>query len=241
MKHLITQLPPSFKALLKDKVNFILMMIPVIIGVIIYSFGFWHVYEFLTTTTESYLQNTISSENLGTVLFWVFKIILFVFGFFLINWTFVLIVSLIASPFNDLISERVEKKHLEQNLPNLSDAFSSMAGKLFFTLFNETKKILFIGLLSVAALIMGYIPILTPIALVITFILVTVQFLDYSWARHDLPFKKCMTDVLKNIIPYTITGGLFFLLINIPFINLFVPAWATSYMTLYWIKKRQKV
>jgi CysZ protein len=235
--NLISSLPQSFKYLFKDKVNFIFMLIPVLIGSIIYYYSFTHLYDFITNYTQTLFLKHISSETLGTALYWLVKGILVIMGFFIINWTFVLIVSLIASPFNDLISERVEKAYLNSKLPSLGESFSNMLSKIVFTILNETKKILFIGVLSLFSLILSYIPILTPFAVVITFILISTQFVDYVWSRHDLAFKACAKDMMKNAIPYGISGGLFFILINIPFVNLFTPAWATSYMTLFWVKR----
>ncbi len=237
MTNVISLFKRSFGYIFKDPVNLVFTLIPVTLGIVIYSYGFYHLYDFVMGWLKGYLEGMASSDSwwMGPVLFLI-KVILTILCFFLVNWTFVLIVSAIASPFNDLISERIEKKIKGIKLDGIGSNFSKLFSRMFFTIFNELKKILFIGLLTLLALIFGYVPILTPFAFALTFLLVSIQFVDYTWARHNLPFRSCVSDVTKNIWHYLTAGALYFFFINIPLINLFIPALATAHYTQFYNK-----
>ncbi len=237
MGNVITLFKRSFSYIFKDPVNLVFTLIPVTIGIAIYSYGFYHLYDFVMGWLKGYLEGLATSNSIWLdIIYWLVKIILTILCFFLVNWTFVLIVSAIASPFNDLISERIEKKMKRTQLDSLGKNFSKLLSRMFFTIFNEFKKIMFIGILTLLALVFGYIPILTPFAFALTFLLVSIQFVDYTWSRHNLPFRSCVADVTKSIWHYLTAGALYFFFINIPLLNLFIPALATAHYTQFYNK-----
>lgn len=239
LKNSIQAFKPSISSIVKDKVNLVLAMIPVITGIIIY----WFLGKWMFTTAMSYGQNFInqylSDGVASTVINYLIVTILTVMMYFVVNWSFVLIVSLIASPFNDIMSGRIEKSLRGESMPSMSETFSQMIGRLAKTLINEGKKVVFIGSLTVVSLLFGYIPILTPISIFIAFLLLAIQFVDYSWARHDLSVKNCVSDIRKNFLGYSLGGGVFFTLVAIPVVNLIVPPLATSYFTIVWVKNNE--
>src|SRR5690606_12579225 len=145
-------------------------------------------------------------------------------------------ISVIASPFNDMISSRIEKIINGQPLPSLGPAFNSIFKDIFFTIFNEIRKLSVIFLVTIFALVLNFIPLLTPISLFLTVLLVAVAYLDYSWSRHNMILKACLKDVSGNFLTYAVGGAFFFFLISIPVLNLLVPSWATSYFTMVWVK-----
>ena len=102
------------------------------------------------------------------------------------------------------------------------------------------KKVILIFIFTLLAFVFSYIPFLTPISLIITAWLLAAQFVDYNWSRHELPSKLCVRDVKKNMIPYGLSGAFFFFLVSIPGLNLIVPPLATSYYTVYWVRKNNE-
>ncbi len=226
---------PFFQALnliFKDKVNLIYTLLPLSLAIVIYGFGISYAYGLFKEWLHVYLRSTIDSETIGFMAYYALIAFLTVLCFFLINWTFVLITSIIASPFNTLISERIAKTLNLKPAPTASDR-NFLARSLWIVIL-ETKKVLLIALLSFVTIVVGYIPLLTPIALILTFLLISIQFVDYSWSRVDLKIKDCFKDTIGHLFFYIPAGGLFFLLINIPLVSLFVPAIATAYFTIYW-------
>lgn len=239
IKNTLTTFKPAVQMITKDKANFILAMIPVLIGLLIFIFfGKW-IYTELATEGQKLIESYISEGVMGSIVYWLVSIILTVILYFIINFTFVLIVSLIASPFNDLLSSRIEKKYHHEKTPTFSESLTFLSGKLVATLFNEVKKISMIVVLSMIAFILSYIPILTPLSIFINALLLAVGFVDYTWARKNLTFGACFSDLRKNLFGYGFSGGFFFIIVSIPIINLIVPPLATSYYTLFWIKNNE--
>jgi CysZ protein len=236
IKTAFSSMRPSWQMIITDKINFTLALIPIIIGGFsYYFFGTW-MYSTLMEKGKAFINSYIAQEGWGSFFYYFIAAILTIILFFIINWTFVLFVSLIASPFNDLLSARIEKKM--NNIPqdNFSDMSQKFFNKILFTFINEFKKILFIIFLTIFSLIFAYIPFLVPIGALISVLLLAVTYVDYSWIRHDIIFKDCLKDIWRNIFSYSIAGGFFFILVSIPVVNLVVPALATSYFTILWMK-----
>lgn len=239
LKVAINSFSPSIQMILKNKINLLLSAFPIFIGLVLYWFlGSW-IYEGIMGWGSQQIEQYISSNSWGAFLYYIVAGILSVMLFFLVNWTFVLVVALIASPFNDIMSARVEKLLINQEPLGLSDSFSSIGKNIFKTILNEIKKILFIIILTLVSLLFGYIPFLTPISVFIAVILLAVEFLDFSWSRHQLTFTSCLKDIKKNIFEYAFGGTFFFIIVSIPIVNLIVPPLATSYFTVLWIRSNE--
>jgi uncharacterized protein involved in cysteine biosynthesis len=222
----------------KDPVALVYAMIPILIGVLIYSFGFYWAKDLIMAYLEKKAVHYLEADSFSfTMLYFFVKWVFYILSFFVVNWTFVLIISFIAGPFNDLISERVERKLRGKQQRNIKEGFSHLFGKIGFTIINELKKIFFIGFLTTTAVVFGYIPLLTPISLGLSFFLIAIQFVDYSWSRNDLPLRLCVKDLKINFFRYGISGAIYFLLINIPFVNLFIPAVATAQYTILFVDR----
>ncbi len=216
---MITEILNSWKLLKKDKVILTISILPIIIGLILYYFlGDW----VFTTVLDKVKNLSITAEYGSTgesVVKFVFGTILSVVFFFVVNYTFVLVVSIIAAPFNDFVSERVEKTLLGK-----VDAAPFSLGRIFktffFTVFNEIKKIIFILGLTTVSIILSFIPVLVPISIILNSFLMSVTFLDYSWSRHNLIFGECIGDLRKSFFGYGVNGFVFIILLSIPIVNL---------------------
>lgn len=237
MPTFISNLIYSFQLLWSRKTRWPLILGPVIFGVILYSSFFYLAYDFIGQKLTPFLAVTFHIDQMGFLVKWTLMALLTVLGFFLMNWTFVLAVSLIAAPFNDFLSESIADEL--EGKPFLRER--SFWNAILPFIWNETKKISVIIFFSFIALALSFIPILLPITLWINFLLISSQFTDYSWSRDHMSAKQCMQDIIKNLVPYSIAGGIFFFLITIPVINLLVPAWATSHFTLLFTQKKINV
>lgn len=241
LKNALTSVQPASKQIFKDKINLLLAFVPVLIGVILYYFlGTW-IYGTAMDQGQMLIKEYVSEGTMGTIVYYIVAAILTVMIYFLVNWTFVILVATIASPFNDMLSQRIEKNLQGKQPEGLNQTLKQMIGQFISTLLNELKKVSFIIVLSVLALLLGFFPLLTPISVFLSVLLLSVQFLDYNWSRHDLAFKSCINDVRKNIIGYTIGGAFFFVIVSVPVVNLIVPPLATSYFTILWIKNNEYI
>lgn len=240
IKHALTSLGDSYKYILKDKISLLLAIIPIFIGIVLYYFAGVSLFSYMVEHGQIYIDQYLGSGSLGKVAEWIIKIILTIILYFVVNLTFVLIISIIASPFNDALSARIEKQVLKSELPTFDMMFSKGLKKLFFTLGTELKKILFIVFISIFVLLLGFIPLLTPICLILGAMLLSIEFIDFSWSRHDMNFKTCLKEFRSHIVSYTIGGLFFMLIISVPIINLVVPSLGTSYFTVLWVRNNER-
>ncbi len=222
----------SLKYLFSDKVLFILTIIPVLFGLILYAGGFYYMMGFISAFKFGWLGGFLGLNSwLLSILSWILKLVFGILSYFLVNWTFVLFVSLVGCIFNEYISQRIEKLSKNQPIEPLGKVFTKMKSQVLFILINEAKKLSFIIFFTILAFVFGYI--LPPLSFLISFLLVAIQFVDYTWYRKSLSFSKCMLDVRRNIVHYSLSGALYFFLISIPIVNLFVPAIATGHFSLF--------
>ena len=216
----INNLLVSIKMIKGDRVLLLLSLIPVLIGILFYGLlGGW-VFSSVIPWANDLLQNWLSIEWLGAILGWIIKALMTILLFFVINWTFFLVVSLLASPFNDLISSRVEKKLMGVELGSIGSEFNGFFNKVIFILVNESKKVLIIMLLSLISLALSFFPLLSPLTIFLQAMLVAVNFLDYSWSRHDLKMSECARAYKEKFVENTLAGFIGVILLAIPGVNL---------------------
>lgn len=234
-------LSTAMRLIFRDPINLGLMMVPTAIALSLYLFLITITFknsDVIVVTMRDYIHSPEAAGWLGKI----FTAILIIFIFFLMSWTFIVVVGFIAAPFNSLLSSRIEKKLLGQAVvEDKSQTIHELVRIIGFTFKNELKKILFILFVGGIAFFFNLFPLFYPIGLFLIACLMAVQFIDYSWSRHDMPFSACLKDLLSNIIPYTAGGFLFLLLITVPIINAFVPALATGYFTVLWLHRHKKI
>src|SRR5690606_10302870 len=224
-----------------DKWIVVLSLVPVAIGVgLYYWLGSWLYGDVLTWGNE-WVKESIASDTWGNVIAWFVGIVMTVVLYFVISWTFVLIISIIASPFNDVISSRVERAILGKSEENVGDNFSQMFKRIFQILWNESKKITFIILLSLVGFLLSFIPFLVPVSMVISALLLAIGFLDYSWSRHDMKFSDCVGNLKSSLISYMLGGIVFLFLIAVPLLNLFVLPYAVVYFTVLYADSKKAI
>ncbi|MFZ8934593.1 MAG: EI24 domain-containing protein [Bacteriovoracaceae bacterium] len=241
MNKIIKTFGISLNLLRKDRIVMLYGLIPLVIGLVLFYFLGNYLYTDLLEIGKSYIEQNIQSSGWASAFYYFIFGILTVLFFFMINWGFVLIVSFIASPFNDLLSSRVEKIISEKELTGLGKDFERIIGRFFFTIINEFKKISFIVLLTLMSFLLGIVPLVGPVlSTVIASALIAIQFLDYSWSRHDLSLKQCVSDLKSTPFIYMVSGFLFVFLLSIPIVNIFCLPLAVVYFTVHFSQKNMK-
>ena len=235
--NIISCLGVSLKTYKEDKWIVIFSLIPIIVGGLFYYFLGNYIYGDLMTMGKQWIESSINSSGWSSVLYYLMAGILTIGFYFLLSWTFVLVVSGIASPFNDVISNRVEKVLLGEIPESVGKSMNRISLRFIGTLVNEFKKILLIMCLSLLAFGVSFIPMLAPVGVIISAILMAVGFLDYTWSRKNMHFKECVNDIRKNFFSYGIMGGVFLALISIPVINLFLLPFGVIYFTVLFTDK----
>ena len=224
-----------------DKWIILLSFIPVGIGFALYYWlGAWMYGDVLTWGNE-WVKESIASDTWGNVISWIVGIVMTVVLYFVISWTFVLIISIIASPFNDVISARVERAILGKSEEDVSDNFSNMFKRIFQILWNESKKIVFIIVLSVFGFLLSFIPFLVPVSMIISALLLAIGFLDYSWSRNNMKFSDCVGNLKGSLVSYMLGGIVFLFMIAVPVLNLFVLPYAVVYFTVLYADSKKAI
>jgi len=235
--NIISCIGVALKMFKEDKWIPIFSLVPVIVGATIYYFLGGYIYGDVLNMGKAWIETSVNSSGWGSFLYYIMVGILTIGFYFLLSWTFVLVVSGIASPFNDVVSRRVEKVLAGEVPEDIAASLSRMSLRFLGTIVNELKKIAFIIVLSILALVVSFIPMLAPIGVVISAILLAVGFLDYSWSRHGMHFRDCVNDVRKHLFSYGIMGGVFLALISIPIVNLFLLPFGVVYFTVLFTDK----
>jgi CysZ protein len=241
MNHILKSIPLSFKMIFKDPVNLLLAIIPTAIALALYIFTVVTVFR-NSDRFVSMFRGYIYTADQATVLAKIITAVLIIFIFFVMSWTFVILVGIIAAPFNSMLSSRIEKRlvqHIES--ADKKETMKQIGQSLGQAFKNELKKLIFIVFVAGLAFLLNLFPLFYPIGIFLIAVLLSVQFVDYSWSRHELHFGACLKDVTVNIIPYSLSGFIFLLLVSIPIINAFVPALATSYYTVLWLHRQNKI
>jgi len=239
MKHVFTSWPEALRLLFKDPVNLMLFAIPALLALLIYAMVGAYVLSSGMSAAEAMIMKYVISKEAGVILYYLISGILIFLFFILVNWTFILCLSILASPFNDMLSSRIEKKlRGDVLLEDRDKTLKTVWGRLTQTLKNELKKIVVILGITVIATLLNFIPVFIPVAVGLLALLMSAQFLDYSWSRHNWGAGQCFKDVLRHMPSNLVSGLIFLLIIAVPFLNALVPALATSYYTVLWTKRQ---
>jgi CysZ protein len=241
MKGTITSFSLAIKSILKDPINLLLAIIPTILALGIYLWAVVSVFknsEWLTAFMSQYIDSPEAAGWVGRF----FTALLILFIFLLMSWTFVVVVGIIAAPFNSMLSSRIEKQLTHQRVTDstsktMKEIFKGL-GRTFLT---EIKKLIAILIMAALAFLLNLIPLFYPVGVFLVATLLAVQFVDYSWSRHDYSLGACVKDTLRNVLPYGVSGGFFLILVSVPLINALVPALATAYYTVLWLERHQKL
>ncbi len=213
----------SLSYMRNDKKVMLYSIIPVLIGFICYYFLGTYMFDKLEVLAREFLMSYV------TVSGWVENLIQGLVGLVVlvfVNFTFFIFVSIIASPFNDIISERIEVMY---KLDPKEQTFSDVVKKLPSMLINEFKKVILIFLCSIFNFIVGiFVP---PLGFILTGLLFAVSFVDYSWSRRELTPKECIGEIKKGFLPFMLGGSAFMFLISIPILNLFFLPVAVVFFT----------
>ena len=239
-KMLITHFLRALSIMFKDKLILFLSTIPLCIGMVLYFLMGAKLYQFVIIggqeKVKGFVGEGVQGHIAASILFILFMGILF----FALNWTFVMVVSILASPFNDAISSLVEKRYTASNTTEENFSWRRLFQYFFKTIWNEIKKTSLIMILTFVALALSFFPIIMPLCFLISGLLLAIQFVDYSWSRHQWKVGRCAKDAVQNIFSYTFSGAFFLFIMAFPIVNFLAITLAVIHFTLLWADKNPK-
>lgn len=223
----------------RDKWVLFFSLIPVLLGILLFGLVGNYIFTDLAEMGRTYIESSLSSNTWGGILYYLLLGIFTIAFFFVLNYGFVLVVSLFACPFNDIISHRVEKMLLGEEMPSPGKTFERLFSRIVFTLFNETKKIIVIMTFTIIVFFMSLFPLLSPLGFFLSALLMAASFLDYSWSRHDLNLRECIGDLKEKLFNNFLGGALFIIFVSIPVVNLLALPFGVIFFTNLFVEKNK--
>ncbi len=210
-------------SLMKDKWILFYSLFPMAIGAGVYFFiGKW-LYGDVMLKVRTWIDSYLKVGD-SVFLTWAIGILLTIILFFLVSFSVVIIISLIASPFNDLISTRAEELILGKKVV--------LEGGIIPVFLREIKKFIVIMFLNFIGIVCSLFPGGQIISFILSVILLGFQFLDYSWSRHNYNVGKIFGNYMANIFKYGPSGLILYLMIGVPFFNLFIMPFCVVHFTV---------
>ncbi len=178
---------------------------------------------------------------LETLLNWILWPLFSVMIFFLVFYTFSFLMNIIASPFNSLLAEKVERHLAGQSIANdsLMPTFKAI-GK---ALASETHKLIYLIKWSLVLLIISLIPAINLAAPFLWFVfgawMLALNYMDYPMGNHQLFFKEIKQQAKANKPAVMGLGSGIFLLTSIPLINFIAMPVAVTAASILFVKQQE--
>jgi CysZ protein len=151
---------------------------------------------------------------------------------------FSIVANLIAAPFNGLLAEAVEY-HLTGR--QLQADWSQVLRDVLPSIFSELRKLLYFALRALPLLLLMLIPVVNMAASLLWVLfsawMMTVQYMDYPMANHQLFFKDQRARLRKRPFLAWTFGGLVMLVTLVPVLNFFVMPAAVAGATALWVRE----
>src|SRR3989338_8306139 len=103
LKNALTSFVPSFKLIISDRVNLTLAIVPIVVGIIVYAFLGNLFFEAIRDWGNAGIDRLLPEGKYNYILHIMLVFFASIFLFFFVNFTFVVITTIIASPFNDIL------------------------------------------------------------------------------------------------------------------------------------------
>ncbi|MCY1278157.1 Sulfate transporter CysZ [compost metagenome] len=174
---------------------------------------------------------------LGYILWPLFVILVLLMVFF----TFTMLANIIAAPFNGFLAEKVEVVVRGQDdFPPFS--WAELFAMVPRTLGREARKLAYFLPRAIALLILSLIPglnlIAAPLWLLFGVWMMAVQYIDYPADNHKLGWNEMLAWLREKRWQSLGFGGITYLALLIPVVNLLAMPAAVAGATLFWVRER---
>ena len=151
---------------------------------------------------------------------------------------FSILANLIAAPFNGLLAEAVECYLTGKSLPG---DWRQLLRDILPSIMSELRKLLYFALRAVPLLLLLLVPVANVVVSVLWVLfsawMMTVQYMDYPMANHQLFFKEQRARLRKRPLLAWSFGGLVMLCTLLPVVNFIVMPAAVAGATAIWVRE----
>ena len=213
------------------------VLIPLLINIVIFCGAIWF----------ANLQFDLWMERLlGWLPSWLSWVEWLLYPFFavaillVIYYTFSIVANFIASPFNSLLAERVERVLEGRPLPE-SSGMKALVANIGKTLTSEVKKVFYMVKWLIPLVIISFIPginFIAPLAwLIYGAWMYSLQYTDFPMGNHEMFIKEELDVLRKNRSHALGFGAATNLITIIPVLNFVAMPVAVSGATAMWVKQ----
>jgi CysZ protein len=161
----------------------------------------------------------------------------------MVFFTFNLVANIIAAPFNGFLAEKVEiVARGQDNFPAFS--WNELVAMVPRTLSREMRKIGYFLPRSIALLILSFIPVLNilaaPLWLLFGVWMMAVQYIDYPADNNKVSWPDMLAWLREKRWQSLGFGGITYLALLIPFVNILMMPAAVAGATLFWVREGGK-
>ena len=151
---------------------------------------------------------------------------------------FSILANLIAAPFNGLLAEAVECYLTGKSLPG---DWRQLLRDILPSIMSEFRKLFYFALRAVPLLLLLLVPLVNVVVSVLWVLfsawMMTVQYMDYPMANHQLFFKEQRARLRKRPLLAWSFGGLVMLCTLLPVLNFIVMPAAVAGATAIWVRE----
>ena len=209
------------------------VIIPVIINILILSiimvYGVSQ-YDLWIETLAGWLPEWL--QFLSWLIGLLTAIVVFAFGIY----TFSIVANIIASPFNAVLSEKVE----EYLVPGYQSQSINVAIVLFRAIGREFTKLLYFLPRLLGLVILSFIPgvnVFAPFAWILFGgWMMSVQYTDYAADNNQVSFVELRRRLRGNLFQAILFGLIVYFVVAIPLLNLVLIPVAVAGGTVFWVE-----
>lgn len=159
----------------------------------------------------------------------------------IVFFTFTMIANIIAAPFNGFLAEKVEVVvRGTDDFPEFS--WGELMAMVPRTIGRELRKLGYFLPRAIALFILSLIPglnlIAAPLWLIFGVWMMAVQYIDYPADNHKLGWNEMLAWLREKRWQSMSFGGIVYLVLLIPVVNLLMMPAAVAGATLFWVRER---
>lgn len=213
------------------------VVIPLLINITLFAGLIW----FGSSQFEVFLQWLLPA--LPGWLQWLEWLMWLVFGLaalLILFYVFSLLANVVASPFNGLLAEAVER-HLTGEPQDADGGWKKMLSELVPTIIDELRKLLYLVAWSVPFLLLFLIPVINLAApfiwLMFSAWMLAVEYVDYPMGNHGLRSDEQKRRLGEKRLMSLGFGGAVTIATMIPVVNFLVMPAAVAGATAMWLER----
>ena len=211
------------------------VVVPLLINTGLFAVGIYFGASWLGSFAEAMLPGWL--DFLAWILVPAFVLAAFTAGFY----TFNLVASFIAAPFNGLLAEAVERHLGGRPPPSAADSWRAFLTGLGPTFVAEVRKLAYVAVRSLPPLALFLIPGLNVVAPVVWMAvgawMLAVTYVDHPMANHGIGFDELLARLRERRLLSLGFGGAAMAALAVPVLNFLIIPCAVAGATAMWVEQ----